>query len=204
MDPVRAAALAKVVIGACEELVRELNRKDPPAPAAARTVQVTGWPTENRIAFLRQWYSSYAASSLIFRAVRAMDGMAPGSDAVMTTYAVQRLKLKRPADIQSNRVAVARASRELCEAVGWDALTADTAASVAVNRRVPEPSAARPPAARAAPGAAIWHPWATIKELARRDGVILDGLDDLPGYNKRREARGLAPLYPKTFKMGGL
>ena len=203
MDATRVAALAKVVIGACEELVREMKRAPLPAPAADRPVQVTGWPTPNRIEFLRQWYPTYAASSLIFRAIRAMDGPAPGNDAVMTTYAVTRLKLKRPTDVRSNHAAVARASRELCEAVGF-ALPEAAAPVPAPVATAPARLAVRPsaPTAAAGPGAAIWHPWATIKVLARREGVILDGLGDLPGYNKRREARGLAPLYLKTFKMG--
>ena len=204
MDATRVAALAKVVIAVCEELVREMKRAPLPAPAADRTVQVTGWPTPNRIEFLRQWYPTYAASSLIFRAIRAMDGPAPRNDAVMTTYAVTRLKLKRPTDVRSNHAAVARVSRELCEAVGFAVPEAAPAPAPLPAAPLPARPAVRPsaPAAAAGPGAALWHPWATIKELARRDGVILDGLDDLPGYNKRREARGLAPLYLKTFKMG--
>ena len=197
MDLIRARALVRVIAAACDELLQALKEDTPAravggaAPAVDRTVKVTGWYTPNRIEFLRHWYPTYASSALIFRAVRGMDGPPPGSDAVIVTYVTQRMQLKRPADIRTNSDAVARASAELCDAVGFDRVVA-----------VRSPAKQAPAPAAAGPGAALWHPWATIKELARRDGVILDGLDDLPGYNKRREARGLAPLYLKTFKMG--
>lgn len=198
MDLIRARALVKVIVGACDELTLALRGDAPVRPADRPAPAVTGWPTGTRIAFLRQWYPTYALSALIFRAIRAMDGPQPGSDGGIVTYAVTRLGLKRPADIRSNPVKVSQASREICEAVGFD----NPVPVVVRGPAVATDAAPRAAAALAGPGAALWHPWATIKELARRDGVILDGMDDLPRYNKRRQDRGLAPLYLKTFKTG--
>lgn len=203
MDAARVAALVQRVIGACEDLVRALA--EPGAPAA--TVQpvssigraaVLGWQTEHRIEFLRAWYPTYAPSSLVFRGVRAMEGSDPGSDANIVTYATQRLGCHRPADIRKNAEFIMRDAKALSAAMGWD-----TPFKIGKPGPTAAPAAPSAPAREPPVGAAIWHTWKDIKELARRDGYLVDEREQLPGYNRRREARGLPPLYIKSIQPKG-
>ena len=197
MDAPRIVALAKVVRAACDELLKALEEPAPrPVPLAQGTRTILGWQTENRISFLRQWYPTYAPSSLINRGVRGMDGVDPGSDANITTYTVQKLGLHRPTDIRQNRDAVVRDAKAIAAALGWDFPPGNAPAKAA--KAVPGLPAREPPA-----GGAIWHTWKDIKELARRDGYLVDEREQLPGYNRRREARNLPPLYIKSIQPKG-
>ena len=201
MDAPRIVALAKVVRAACDELLHALEQPEParparPAPLAPAARAVLGWQTENRIAFLRQWYPTYAPSSLIFRAIRAMDGVDPGRDANIMTFAIQKLGLHRPTDIRTNAEAVRKDAKALADAVGWQ--------SPFLPKPLAKPAAAAPVPVREPPaGGAIWYTWKDIKELARRDGYLVEEREQLPGYNRRREARGLPPLYIKTIPAKG-
>ena len=121
MDAPRIVALAKVVRAACDELLHALEQPEAarPAPLAQGARTILGWPTPNRIMFLRQWYPTHAPSSLIFRAIRAMDGVDPGGDANIMTFAIQKLGLHRPTDIRTNAEAVRKDAKALADAVGW-------------------------------------------------------------------------------------
>lgn len=197
----------------------------PPTPAPQPGY---GWPTPARLAILRKYWPGYAPSNLILEFMAMQEGPQWASPNAVGVYAVQKLSLKRPADLRTNFDAVQAAARELKAdmAAGWLGSAAEATpeadapgptlerlatvrSAVRIAPSAPKPVLTTTPAARptvngltAASGPPVIADRAFIQRWGAERGIVTHTLD-LDRVNAKRRNLQLPPFEVEEFGRGG-